>query len=151
MKLSVGDVIFVIDKKTQAVVPCQLVEIISSVTLEGEQVRHIASTPGSKKFTLEEYDSLWFESYEKAKSYLTNAALELVDSTMKRAEEAAIRTFGYTPNNSLYDAGEIPAAEKDESSYSSSMEGNISDTEQVFVDIGGQQVKVTLPKELINE
>jgi len=148
MKLSVGDVIFVIDKKTQAVVPCQLIEIISSVTLEGEQVKHIASTPGSKKFTLEEYDSLWFESYEKAKSYLTNAALKLVDSTMKRAEEAAIKTFGYAP---LRPAEEVSTEEQAESSYSSSQETNISDTEQVFVDIGGQQVKVTLPKELANE
>ena len=154
MKLSVSDVIFVLDKKTQAVVPCQLVEIVSSVTLEGEDIKHIASTPGGKKFNLDEYESLWFSTYEEAKEYLTNAALELVSSTMKRAEQVAIKTFNYKPSSSEESKFQTPSEDVKDGDIphqETLPEETFTDNEQVFVDIGGQQVKVTLPKELINE
>ena len=149
MNLSVGDVVFVLDKKTQAVVPCQLVERISSVTLEGEEVKNIAVTPGKKRFVLEEYSSPWFENYTLAHEYLNAAALELVANTMKRAEESAFKAFNYTRP----DPKEEPA--QDEMSSTKIAVGDESITsisvpteEQVYIDMGGQKVRVTLPKEL---
>ena len=149
MNLSVGDVVFVLDKKTQSVVPCQLVERISSVTLEGEKIKNIASTPSGKTFVLEEYDSTWFESYRQAHEYLSEAAMKLVEATMNRARVQAEKSFKYsfktlevTPTKPIQEALE----EIEEVQQVS------GEKEQVFVDMGGQKVKVTLPKEyVINE
>jgi len=151
MNLSVGDVIFVLDKKTKAVVPCQLVERISSVTLTGEEIRNIVSTPSGKNFNLEEYESPWFDSYDSAEKYLLNAAIELVSSTMKRAEEVAVKAFGHSSKNLDPPISESSLDSEDVDLRSKEKSLNIEETDQVFVDIGGQQVKVTLPKELINE
>lgn len=152
MKLSVGDVVFVLDKKSQAVVPCQLVERISSVTLNGEDIKNIVSTPTGKKFTLEEYDSVWFESYDQAYDYLKKAAISLVDATMTRARDVCEKSFGYTISTDsdlqikeAHDNHE-EASEFKEVENTSPTELS-SETEEVFVDLGGQKVRVTLPKE----
>ena len=148
MNLVVGDVVFVLDKKTQAVVPCQLVERISSVTLQGEATKHIAQTPGGKKFTLEEYESVWFENYEKSYEYLKEAALRLVDSTMQKAVRSAESSFGYKLKELVpTHLSENSFDATDEEATQVEGEEIPSDSDQVFVDIGGQKVKVTLPKE----
>ena len=152
MKLSVGDVVFVLDKKSQAVVPCQLVERISSVTLDGEDIKNIVSTPTGKKFTLEEYDSVWFESYDQAYDYLKKAAISLVDATMARARDVCEKSFGYTiPRGREVQAKESHdnRIEESESKEPENVPGTAlsSETEEVFVDLGGQKVRVTLPKE----
>ena len=157
MKLSVGDIVFVLDKKSKAVVPCQLVERISSVTLAGENVKNIAVSPGGKKFKLEEYDAPWFENYETAYDYLRETALKLVDDTMKRALGSAEKNFGYTHQaKPSVDLSALPEEKPAESNISQddhdkSIDDSLLQSEQVFVDIGGQQVKVTLPKEFVNE
>jgi hypothetical protein len=154
MKLSVGKVVYVLDKKTHSVVPCQVVEIISSVTLEGEAVKNIVTSPTGKKIVLEDYNATWFENYEKAYEYLKEAALELVSHTMRRAGEVAFASFGVKP---------VDLETNDEKSPDQSLgleahtlvidpeTKNDLEPEQVFVDIGGQQVKVTLPRELSHE
>ena len=140
MNLSVGDIVFVMDKKTQAVVPCQLVERISSITLSGENIRNIVSTPRGKQFVLEEYDSPWFQGFEEAHDYLKNAALSLGDATMKKAKEAAEKSFGISPVASV---GEVASTEI--------LKNTEKLEDQDFVDIAGQKVKVTLPKEISGE
>jgi len=151
MNLNVGDIVFVIDKKTQSVVPCQLVERVSTVTLEGEATKHIASTPSGKRFNLSEYSSAWFETYEKTEEYLTSAALDLVKMTMKKAEESASKSFGYIRANNL--SSPTPEDTKELHSFETPLESDValSENEQVYVDMGGQKVRVTLPKEFINE
>lgn len=146
MKLSVGDVVFVMDKKTQAVVPCQLVERISSTTLTGEEIKNIAATPSGKTFTLESYEAPWFSSYDEAYDHLKDAALSLVDATMKKAAKAAQKSFNVRSEQITFDEVRQQSA----SLSTDKMPDPIS-SEQVYVDIGGQQVKVTLPKELSNE
>lgn len=148
MNLNVGDVVFVIDKKTQSVVPCQLVERISTITLEGEEIKHIACTPGGKRFDLTEYSSAWFETYEKTEEYLTSAALDLVSITMKRAEEAASKSFGYERTNGINPP--LPDNSPDLETEIGA-EKSASESDQVFVEMGGQKVRVTLPKELVND
>jgi hypothetical protein len=154
MKLSVGNVVYVLDKKTQAVVPCQLVERISSVTLNGEVIKNIASTPSGKKFVLEEYVSPWFENYDLAHEYLRNAALDLVKNTMNKAKEVAIKTFGHDSFNSKLEVKDNSqhADFNDSSSDENPTTLALENHDEVLVDIGGQQVKVTLPKEYtVNE
>ena len=150
MNLVVGDIVFVLDKKTHAVVPCQLIERICSTTLAGEEVKNIASTPGGKKFTLEEYDAPWFESYDSANEYLRDAALKLVESTMNKAAMVAESSFGYSilpkTDSSTKEDNSEPETLQD------STEKLNLETENVFVDIEGQRVKVSVPKEyLVNE
>ena len=155
MKLSVGKVVYVLDKKTHSVVPCQVVEVISSVTLDGEAVKNIVTSPSGKKIVLEDYNATWFESYEKAYDYLREAALELVSHTMRKASEVAFSSFGVRVDNHHQETDEKP--QKSELDFqklpenSEQNKGPDLDPEQVFVDIGGQQVKVTLPKELTYE
>ena len=43
--LEVGDIIYMLDRKTQALVPCMVVEKVSSVTMQGENIHHVISPP----------------------------------------------------------------------------------------------------------
>ena len=144
MKITVGDIVFVLDKKTRAVVPCQLVEIISSITQEGESVRHVVVTPtGKKRFEIESHTAPWFETHEKAHEYLKTAALKLVDDTMKKAKKVAFESFGVDVEGSI-----SPVPEEVVGAPNAQLP--LDGTDSIFVDMAGQKVKVSLPKELSN-
>ncbi len=148
MKLSVGDVVFVLDKKTHAVVPCQLVEIISSVTLDGETTNHVVVTPtGKKKFKLEDHASPWFSSFDEARSYLLAAATQLIDDTMARALESAKINFNYKKDLKSEEDQDNQLSEDSQEILPISTE---EARDHLYVDMAGQRVKVTLPDELAN-
>ena len=144
MKISVGDIVFVLDKQTRAVVPCQLVEIISSITQEGESIKHVVVTPsGKKKFVIENHGAPWFETHDKAHEYLKSAALKLVDDTMKKARKVASESFGIDIKDSQASISEQPVDAPE-------VQLNLDTSESIFVDMAGQKVRVSLPKELGN-
>lgn len=148
--LNVSDIIYVLDRKTHTVVPCQIVEIVSSVTLEGETITHIVSTPSAnKKFVLEEQKNPWFESFETARDYLEEAALRLVQETMKKSHEMAVTYYGITDN---LENPEAKSCEEQVAVETTVLEeAEIADSSDVYVDMMGQTVKVTLPKVLIDD
>jgi len=153
MKISVGDVLFVLDRKTRAVVPCQLVEIISSITLDGETTKHVVVTPsGKKRFQIEDHPSPWFETYRDAHNYLKEAALKLVEDTMNKARKVSMDSFGVDVRSRQESFISSSAEEyHSENQKSSQTTLDLEDhSETLYVDMGGQKVKVSLPKELSN-
>ena len=136
--LNVGKVIFLLDKKTQAIIPCMVVEKVNSISLEGENTHHMIVSPGGKKIKLENYKSPWFADIEEARSFLLDASSKLIDRVVNEALEAASSSF------------ETPVSPE---------ENNITDTQtvehvqtfadNVIVDLGdGQTAKVTLTPEV---
>jgi hypothetical protein len=157
-QLSVGDIVFILDKTTHAVLPCQLVEIISSITVEGEKTRHVVMTPGAKKkFKLEEQTTPWFSTHEEARRYLLEAATQLIDGTLKKAIQVALSSFGVdVQKNNCKSEVQDPALTELVSDDTTPDQNNsdaaiLTNNESLYVEMGGQKVKVTLPKELTNE
>ena len=153
MKMSVGRVIFVLSKESHSVVPCRIVEIVSSVTLEGETKTHIIEAPGGKKrIRLEDHDAPWFDTFDAARSYLLNAANALVDQTMNRALKVAQKSFDFTVESQVTSHSEgLDSDLNDLEDTPKDTQMSFEETEDsLYVDMAGQKVKVTLPKELIN-
>ena len=141
----VGNVIFVLNKETHSVVPCRIVEIVSSVTLKGQTTTHIVETPsGKKRIRLEDHDTPWFETFESAKEYLLSAANDLVDQTMERTLRVAQKSFGFELE------GQETKPELTEKLNLPQEASTDSESNSLYVDMAGQKVKVTLPKELID-
>ena len=42
--IKVGNIVYLLDKKTHAIVPCMIVEQVNSISLEGETTHHIMKT-----------------------------------------------------------------------------------------------------------
>jgi hypothetical protein len=93
MKYSVGQVIYVILKKEQRVYPMQIVEEITKKTLEGADTTYAVRGGNDPKSQLmiSEIDGEIFDSAEKARSALTQRAVEsinrLVDVAIQKAKE----------------------------------------------------------------
>ena len=134
--LKVGDVIYLLDKKTQAMVPCLVVEKINSVSLQGESTHHMVSTPAGKTIKLEDYKSPWFETIDDAKSFLLDAAKKLIQKSADAALKVAKESFDVS-DELQDDLGQVTDISFDQVQ-------NTSD--QVVVDLGnGQTAKVTMP------
>ena len=94
--LNVGEVIFLLDKKTQAIIPCMVVEKVSSVSLEGENIHHMITSPNGKKVKLENYKSPWFPNIEEARSFLVDTSMNLIERVISDALEVASKSFETT-------------------------------------------------------
>lgn len=144
----VGNVIFVLNRETHSVVPCRIVEIVSSVTLEGQTTTHVVETPGGKKrIRLEDHDTPWFETFESAREYLLSAANDLVTQTMNRALKAAQKSFGFELTSLEHQKGVPETIERPEAVQEPSAD---IENSELYVDMAGQKVRVTLPKELMD-
>ena len=144
----VGNVIFVLNRESHSVVPCRIVEIVSSVTLEGQTTTHVVEAPGGKKrIRLEDHDTPWFETFESAREYLLSAANDLVTQTMNRALKVAQKSFGFELT-SLEHQKDVPETiERPETVQEPSAD---IESSELYVDMAGQKVRVTLPKELMD-
>lgn len=138
--LNVGSVIYLLDKKTQSLVPCMVVEKVKSVTLEGENTHHIVVTPTEQRVRLENYKAPWFENVESAKEFLVEAALSLINKTVEKAVNAAEKSFN------LNSQPDLEASAPDDS-----FQANVPSLESVsdvVVDLGdGQTAKVSISPE----
>ena len=144
----VGNVIFVLNRESHSVVPCRIVEIVSSVTLEGQTTTHVVEPPGGKKrIRLEDHDTPWFETFESAKEYLLTAANDLVTQTMNRALKVAQKSFGFELPDNENQKSDIKIPQNSEVVQSVTPD---SENSELYVDMAGQKVRVTLPKELID-
>ena len=144
MALKVKDIVYLLDKKSHALVPCLVIEIISSVSIDGEKTYHIVQTPGKKKLKLQEYTSPWFSSIEEAQQFLLETATSMIQQTVDDALLSAREHFDYNHNKEL----EISSPEEQTDFFK-----NVQDSEErVKIDLGnGQTATVSLPSEIINE
>ena len=142
--LDVGKVIYLLDKKTQNVVPCRVVEKVSSISLSGENVHHIVETPAGKKLKIEDYKSPWFSTLEDTRDFLMNSAASLVETSIQRAERAREKSFPSAHDNSTSLVDEESVLPDEISVVPPEMSG-----EDLYVDLGnGQKAKVNFPKDV---
>lgn len=143
--LSVGEVIYLLDKRTHAIIPCMVVEKVSSVSLEGENTHHMIASPNGKKIKLENYKSPWFPNIEEARSFLIDTSMSLIEKVISDALQVASKSFEITEaispeiNSSLEEAYESNKKIED---------GLENFANNAIVDLGnGQTAKVTLSSE----
>ena len=141
MSLNVSDLVYVLDAKTHTVVPCKIVEKITSVSLEGENTHHMTVMPSGKSFKLENCKHPWFTTIDETKNFLKNAAENLISETIQKAQQTAKTSFGVKDEfENLQEEVSVQAAHQ-----------NFDVNQQVEVDLGdGRVAKVHLPDELLN-
>ncbi len=148
MIINVGDLIYVLDVKVHTVVPCKVIEKISSIRIEGEEVHHIAETPTGKNFKLESCKNPWFTTIEASRDFLKSAAEKLITGTIQRAQKIAESSFGEPAKNEsiVNDEPALPDLPQER------LLVEMQDTNKnIQVDLGsGQVVNVSLPSELLN-
>jgi len=147
--LEVGDIVFLLDKKTHVVVPCRVVEKVNSISLQGENTYHMIETPQGKNLKLEEYKSPWFTTIDEARNFLINAAKSLVDATIEKTNatrekyfpEPAAPSFEISENEGdVGNEGYLESLSKDDSLFE-------NNKKRVMVDLGdGQKARVNIPE-----
>lgn len=143
MKINVGDVIYVLDNKTHTIIPCKIVEKVSSVREDGEKIYHIVNAPSGKSFKIEDVKTPWFITIDEAKNHLTDAAKKLINATAEKALSVAKKTFGHEVDNSIDDISSFNTSTEDLNSF---------DKETVMVEFSdGQKANIILPEELMHE
>lgn len=105
-KFRVGDVIYVVSKKENRVVPVRIVEEVHVRTLDGEKkVYNVQVGPDGKKpiVPIEKLPPPLYATIDDVKKDLTRSALVAIDSMTKRAIEDSKRWYGQadTPSASL--------------------------------------------------
>ena len=148
MTIKVSDLIYVLDTKSHTVVPCKIVEKVTSVSLTGEDVFHMAETPAGKSFKLENCKNPWFTSIDDARNFLKDAAENLILETIQKAQQIATEKFG--DESLVVDQTESNGGDSlSEQGFLDEIE-NVG--EKVQIDLGnGQIANVQLPNEIINE
>ena len=155
--ISVGSVVYLLDKKTHTVVPCQIVEQVKSTTLEGEETYHTVKTPNQKSLRLEEYPNPWFSDIDEARDFLLAAATSLIDTTIQRAKDAEEECFPQAVHPLSLTVKDKPSKKEAPETLSASpkktrgrrSKKKVEKTEEggITVDLGeGQTARVTLPE-----
>lgn len=141
--LKVGAIVYLLDKKTQALVPCMVIEKVNSISLEGESTHHVVTSPAGKTLKIENYKSPWFETIDAAKTFLLDTAKKLIQDSANAALKVAKETF--PSNESDKEITEI-TSNIDDNESSLLLEDVRSLSNNVIVDLGnGQTAKVTIP------
>lgn len=83
----VGNIIYILDSNSHALIPHQIVEKVTSKTLQGESVHHIIRGPKGRSFRLEDCNHIWFFNLDDAKIHLLEAASKFVELTATKAKQ----------------------------------------------------------------
>ena len=140
----VGKIVYLFDKKNHKIVPCRVIEKVSTVSLKGETVHHIVETPGKKTLKLEEYKGPRFSDIDEAKSFLLSAAEDLIDRTVQETLRVKSESFPEAEDDFMGGSMMYPPKESSVDNLTPEVESPQSDS--VVVDLGdGQKAKVSLP------
>lgn len=96
MNYKVGQVLYVLVKKQQTVIPVQVVEQILRRTLSGEETMYTVNVPtnsGLKEMPLSEISGDVFEDLEIARSRMLENASAAIDSLIKAATKTSSLAF----------------------------------------------------------
>ena len=95
---SVGQVIFLLIKKQQNVVPAKVVERVTRSTLEGESISYVVMMPDSKSTTmdLDSLESLVFKTLEAAQSHMIDNARSAIQKIINTSRVVAQEKFQFT-------------------------------------------------------
>ena len=96
MKLDVGQIIFIVAKKKQQVLPARVVEEIQKRTMQGEETLYSVEIPIAGKLKtapLSELGCEVFSSVDDAKNFLMSNASSVIDELLNKAESLASENF----------------------------------------------------------
>ena len=116
---SVGQVLFLVSKKDQKVVPIQVVEEVRRKNLSGESIDYLVTTPysGEKKINLKKVDAETYEDLDSLRVALLKKAQDLLDGICFSAGKIATETFGWNEKTRVSEIHEL-AKERDPISMS---------------------------------
>ncbi|HIL97544.1 MAG TPA: hypothetical protein EYG51_16765 [Pseudomonadales bacterium] len=146
MEYSVGQILYLILKKKQIVLPVRVVEQILRRTVDGEEVKYIVEAPAKGRrlvqYPLGELSSEVFEDLADARKLLLANANEAIDGIISLANRSAEKHF-ITPKTRS-----SPAIEPLQPGESLSPLGHSADSIVEAVMDDGSVVKVRVPPEL---
>ena len=104
MNYKVGQVLYVLVKKQQTVIPVQVVEQILRRTLSGEETMYTVNVPtngGLKEMPLSDISGEVFEDLEQARTRLLENATAAIGSLIDAASKTSSRHFQPTSQGEL--------------------------------------------------
>lgn len=84
-KPEVGNIIYLLDANTNALMPVEVVEEITHRTYAGVEVFHVIKTPLGKSMRLEDAKVPYFLDIDSAKSFLLDTASKIVEVAIQKA------------------------------------------------------------------
>ena len=144
MNLSVGDVIYLIDGTTRAVIPAQVNEQIVTRKLDGESITHKVELPNGKAVVLERLDVIFYTSLEDVRSHLMKKAEQLINEGVEKASAVAVEKFNSQSVLSSPTESVTPEVLTQEDNQSSKMQMTLPDGQVA-------NVSVKIPEEFLNE
>lgn len=91
--MKINQILWVIDSKTNSIVPVKVVEKLTKENEEGTSSEFIVLTLDSKKVSLDKIGSVYYDTLDGAKQHLYSAANELIEKIVDRAQNLSKR-FG---------------------------------------------------------
>jgi len=144
LSLSVGDVIYLIDGTTRAVIPAQVNEQIVTRKLAGESITHKVELPNGKTAVLERLDVIFYTSLEDVRSHLMKKAEQLINEGVEKASAVAVEKFNSQPVLSSPSENPIPDVLAQEDAQGGKMQMTLPDGQVA-------NVSVKIPEEFLNE
>lgn len=145
----IGQVLFVVLKKENRVVPFQVVEELVKRTLEGEVVTYMARLGTSMEhISVSDIDGEIYESAEKLRKMLVEKATSSVN---KIIDVAVQKSREWYPTGFANDQSELATVRKPRSSKKQALEQPTIDPggDESFVELAdGTRARVRLPKEI---
>ena len=100
MNYKVGQLLYYCSDKTMKIIPVQVIEEVTRVTLEGEIKKYIVLLPDNErsKIDLDKINENVFPSIEEVKNFLKKNTLKSIESMAKSASALSERAFGVKKN-----------------------------------------------------
>ena len=97
MQYSVGQVIYLLDTKRNAVLPARVFEQVTKKTIEGEEEFFYVEVPGAPDLlNLSDFEGAIFDNPAAVKDHLFNTLKINIDSLVEKAAAEALEKWGET-------------------------------------------------------
>ena len=100
MSYKVGQLLYYCSEKTMKIIPVQVVEEVTRVTLEGEIKKYIVLLPDNErsKVDLDKINANIFSTIEEVKEFLKENTLKSIEKMANSATSLSKRAFGVEKN-----------------------------------------------------
>ena len=145
MKYDVGDILYLLSRKNNKIVPSRVEAIITVKKISGEEITHELSVQGLDRMTiLEQLDVIPFDNVSDLRSHMLNVLQQKIDSEISTVTAAAADAWPSGSKDSKLSSLETEQKKvKDLPSV-----GYVEETMQVELP-NGRTANVILPKELV--
>ncbi len=95
MEYKVGQIIYLLDVKRNAVLPARVYEQVTKRTIDGEEEFFFVEVPGaSDLLNLSDFEGLVFDESEKVKNHLFETLKANIDSIVEKAAVESVERWG---------------------------------------------------------